>query len=202
MDLSLRGKLDARYARLSDYLGTLPGGLGAYPECMARRGVVEAVLNAAPRFLDPAPPLVAELFTLPRAGWIPEAVFNATMLAMADRAGWSDAELLAWHRSLNRNLFRGPVYRAIMTFLNPLLLIKQGANRWQVFHSGTELEVRAEGERGAVGVLNFPPRLFSPLLLRVYAEAFGAALESARSGRPAVELVEVGESSARFAARW
>jgi len=202
MDSSLTGTLDARYARLSHYLTAVPGGLKAYPECLARRGVVEAVLNASPRFEDPAPPLVLELFTLPRVGWIPEAVFNATMLAMADRAGWSDAELFAWHRSLNRGLFRGPVYRAIMTFLNPLLLVKQGANRWQVFHSGTELEVRAEGERGAVGILRFPPRLFSPLLLRVYAEAFGAALETARSGRSTVELVEAGESSARFAARW
>ena len=46
-------------------------------------------------------------------------------------------------------------------------------------------------------------RPFQTRLLKIYAEAFGAALENARAeGRIVVELAEAGESSARFVARW
>jgi hypothetical protein len=170
---------------------------------MARRGVVEAVLSAVPRFADPAPDLVTELLTMPRGAWIPEVVFNAAILAMADRAGWSDIRLLAWHRALNQRLFRGPVYRAVMAFFTPRLLLERGPSRWNSFHAGTTLEVSTEGDHGGSAVLRHPRGLFTPLLLRIYAEAFGAALENARArGTISVELAEAGETSARFVARW
>lgn len=195
--------LGTRYRRLAEYLGALPGGIAAHPECRARRGVVEAVLSAVPRFTDPAPALVSDLLTMPRGRWIPEVSFHGAILAMADRAGWSDIQLLAWHRALNRRLFRGPVYRAVMAFFSPRLLLEHGASRWNSFHAGTSLEVTAQGERGGTAVLRHPPHLFTPLLLKIYAEAFGAALENARAeGRIVVELAEAGESSARFVARW
>ncbi len=196
-------ELGSRYRRLSEYLDRLPGGTAAYPECLARRGVVEAVLSAVPRSEDPAPQLVADLLTMPRGPWIPEVVFNAAMLALADREGWTEIQILAWHRALNRRLFRGPVYRAVMAFFTPRALLEHGPSRWNAFHAGTTLEVSVEGDHGGSAVLRHPPHLFTPLLLRVYAEAFGAALENARAtGRIAVELVEAGESSARFVARW
>ncbi len=196
-------ELGSRYPRLQEYLGALPGGAAAYPDCLARRGVVEAVLSALPHFTDPAPQPVVELLTMPRGAWIPEVVFNAAILAMADRARWSETQILAWHRALNRKLFRGPVYRAIMAFFTPRLLLERGASRWSAFHAGTTLEVSAEGDHGGTAVLRHPPHLFTPLLLRIYAEAFGAALEHARAtGRIVVELAEAGESSARFVARW
>ncbi len=196
-------ELGSDYRRLSEYLAALPGGTAAYPECQARRGVVEAVLSAVPRFSDPVPQLVADLLTMPRGAWIPEVVFNAAILAMADRAGWSEIQILAWHRALNRRLFRGPVYRAVMAFFTPRALLEKGASRWNAFHAGTTLEVSPEGDHGGSAVLHHPPHLFTPLLLRIYAEAFGAALENARAtGRIAVELAEAGESSARFVARW
>ncbi len=191
------------YPRLAEYLEALPGGTGAYPDCQARRGVVEAVLSAVPRSADPVPQLVADLLTMPRGPWIPEVVFNAAMLAIADRAGWSEIQILAWHRALNRRLFRGPVYRAVMAFFSPRALLERGASRWSAFHAGTALEVSIDGDHGGTAVLHHPPHLFTPLLLRIYAEAFGAALENARAtGRIVVELTEAGESSARFVARW
>lgn len=196
-------ELGSRYRRVTEYLGALPGGTDAYPECLARRGVVEAVLSAVPRFGDPAPQRITELLAMPRGAWIPEVVFNAAILALADRAGWSDIQILAWHRALNRRLFRGPMYRAVMAFFTPRLLLERGASRWNAFHAGTTLEVAAEGDHGGTAILRHPPRLFTPLLLRVYAEAFGAALENARArGSIVVELAEAGESSARFVARW
>jgi len=141
--------------------------------------------------------------TMPRGAWIPEVIFNGAMLAMADRAGWKDVQLLAWHRALNRKLFRGPVYRAVMAFFSPRALLAAGAGRWNSFHAGTVLEVTARGDRSGTAVLRHPPHLFTPLILRIYAEAFGAALENARAtGRVAVELAEAGESSARFVATW
>ncbi|HET6439690.1 MAG TPA: hypothetical protein VFG59_16610 [Anaeromyxobacter sp.] len=194
--------LGPRYARLVSYLGNLPAGLASYPECRARRGVVDAVFSVQPRFEEPPPPLVGGLLTIPRAPWIPEVHFQAGILAMADRAGWSESETLAWHRSLNRNLFRGPVFRAVMAFLSPLHLLERGAARWNTFHDGTSLSARAAGPRAADAVLSFPARLFELLHLRVYGEAFAAALEHARAGRVVVELVDVGGTSARYLARW
>ena len=129
-------------------------------------------------------------------------VFEAGILAMADRARWSDGELLELARSLNRHLFRGPIYRAVMAYFSPLLLLERGASRWATFHLGSTLEAAAAGERGAVAKLQFPPRLFTPLLLQVYGEALGAALEHARAGKVVVELSQVLETSASYLARW
>jgi hypothetical protein len=194
--------LGPRYGRVRDYLAGLPGGLGSYPDCRARQGVVETVVSAAPRFAQEAPPLVLDLLASPRGPWVPEVVFGAAILAMADRAGWTDAELLEWHRSLNRHLFRGPVYRAVMACFSPQFLLERGASRWATFHAGSALHVAAEGERGAVARLDFPTALFNRLLLQVYAEAMGAALENARAGRVTIQLGEAGERSATFLARW
>jgi hypothetical protein len=196
------GTAGARWLRLTKYLAGLPQGLESHPGCTARRGLVEMVMSAAPRPAGPEPALVTELLTPPTTPWIPEAVFGAGILAMADRAGWTEAELLAWHRSLNRHLFRGPIYRALMAFFSPMLLLQRGANRWATFHAGSTLTVDEDGPRGAVARLSFPARLFTELLLRVYAEAFAAALENARAGQVMVELSQVGETSAAFRARW
>lgn len=194
--------LGSRYVRVQEYLAGLPAGLGSYPECRARHGLVETVVSAAPRFDVGAPPLVLDLLSSPRTPWVPEVVFGATMLAMADRAGWTDAELLEWHRSLNRHLFRGPIYRALMAFFSPQFLLERGASRWATFHSGTTLEVAAAGQRGAAARLEFPPGLFSRLLLQVYGEALGAALENARAGRVSIRLSEAGERFGTYLASW
>jgi hypothetical protein len=197
-----RAALGPRWRRLAGYLDGLPEGLVSYPSCQARRGVVEAVLTAGPPVPRDAPPGVKELLTPPTGAWIPEVAFQAGLLAMADAAGWSDDDLLAWHRSLNRSLFKGPVYRALMAFFSPLLLLEKGANRWNAFHQGSSLAVTTEGKRAALATLTFPPGLFTPLLLRVYAGAFAAALEHARAEEVAVEVAEAGETWGRFRARW
>ncbi len=195
--------LGKRYRRVQGYLAGLPAGLGSYPDCRARRGVVDTVVSAAPRFdAGASPQLVLDLLAPPLAPWVPEVAFGAAILAMADRAGWTDDEVLEWHRSLNRHLFRGPIYRAVMAFFSPQFLLERGASRWATFHTGTTLEVAATGPRGAVARLEFPPGLFDELLLRVYAEAMGAALENARAGKVTIQLGEVGERHGTYQASW
>jgi hypothetical protein len=194
--------LGPAYRRVQAYLAGLPHGLSSYPECKARQGMVDTIMSSAPRFTGEAPPLVLDLLSSPRAPWVREAVLGAGILAMADRARWTDAELLEWHRSLNRHMFRGPVYRAVMAFFSPQFLLERGAGRWATFHSGTTLQVAAAGERGAVARLEFPPGLFNRLLLQVFGEAFGAALENARAGKVTIQLNETSEKSGTYLASW
>jgi hypothetical protein len=194
--------LGPTYRRVQDYLAGLPRGLSSYPECKARQGVMETIVSSAPRFTAGAPPLVTDLLSSPLTPWVPEVVLVAGILAMADRARWTDAELLEWHRSLNRHMFRGPVYRAVMAFFSPRFLLERGAGRWATFHAGSTLEVAAAGERGAVARLEFPPNLFNRLLLQVFGEALAAALENARAGKVVIQLNEATEKSGTYLASW
>ena len=194
--------LGARYTRLAGYLVGLPDGLDSYPQCVARSGVLEAVLAAAPGAQDRGPPLVAALLAPPLRPWTQEVVLQAALLAVADHAGMTEARFLQWCRSTNRQLYRNLVYRALMAFLSPLTLLERGAARWSSFHHGTTLEVGRDGEKVAQGQLTFPPGLFTPFLLRGYAEAFAAAFEHSRAENVSVELARTTETSARFVVRW
>ncbi len=197
-------ELRLRYPRVGAYLAALPAGLDSYPECRARSSVAESLVKARPPGAPgaPRPPSVTALFGPCLRSWMPEVRLQATALAIADDARMSDAQFLAWTYDANAAMYRSAAYRAIMTLVSPQLLLQCGAARWNIFHGGTRLTCESEGSGRGVALLTFPPRLFTVLLLRQFAQAFRAALAHSRARESTVDLEDVGETSARFVARW
>ncbi|MGC3998897.1 MAG: hypothetical protein QM767_16170 [Anaeromyxobacter sp.] len=196
--------LHDRYPRLVEYVRSLPAGLGSHPACKARGSVLHAVLAAAGHgaLLD-APPELQPVFAPPPRPWVPEVVLQAAVLGVADHLRMDEGSFLAWNHQLNLELYQSGVYRALMAFLSPRTLLERGASRWSAFHQGTVLTVLPDGGGREVSArLDFPHRLFNPLLLRAYAEAFRAALVHSRGRNPSVAVAEEAETHARFLARW
>jgi len=191
-----------RFVRVQDYLDALPSGLDSYPDCLARSGLAQSFVEAAPRGREWLDPVVAELVPAPVRGWVPEVRFLSALLAVGDAAGMTDDQLLSWNRETNHALYRGLLYRALMAMFSPAALIERAPGRWASFHRGTSLSVVPDGPGRAVGVLSYPPRLFTPLLLQCYVGAFAAGFEHARGHDVTVELSSTGEREARFLARW
>jgi hypothetical protein len=201
-ELATPAWMGSRFVRVQDYLEALPSGLASYPGCQARAGLAQTFVAAAPRGREHLDPVVAELGRAPVRGWVPEVGFLATLLAVGDAAGMTDAQLLAWNRETNRALYRGIFLRALMALFSPAALVERAPARWSALHQGTSLSVNLDGPGRAIGVLAFPPRLYTPLLLQVYAGAFAAGFEHARGRDVTVELAEAREREARFLATW
>ncbi len=191
-----------RYPRLVAYLSGFEDGLGAYPECLVRSGLVDTIVANAPETGEAAPPFVEALLSRPARPWTSEVVFQATLLAIADRSRMSPNAFREWSREMNREVYRSPVYRALMAFFSPGTLLERGAARWGSFRRGTSLEVERRGERGAEGRLAFPPRVFTGELLELFAGAFAVALEHSRARHATVRLAGYTTTSASFLVEW
>lgn len=194
--------LEVRYPRMVDYLSQQPGGIQAHPECQARSAILQIFLEAAAPPPEPHDPFVARLLAPPARGFIPEVVMNAAFLALADAAGMSDAQFCAWSRAANRTLFAGLLFRALMGFFSPMVLLQRAPARWDAFHTGTRLTVESAGATAAAGALIYPANLYTPLLLAGLAECFAAGFEHARGRNVRVELLESAPGKASFSARW
>jgi hypothetical protein len=191
-----------RYPRLVAYLSGLADGLGSYPECLVRSGLVDAIVEAAPEISEPTPPFVEALLSRPARPWTSEVVLQATLLAIGDRSRMSARAFQEWTREMNREVYRSPVYRALMAFFSPVTLLDRGAARWASFRRGSALEVERHGDRGADLRLSFPPRVFTGELLESFAGAFAVALEHSRAKQASVELRSSTATAAAFFARW
>jgi hypothetical protein len=89
-----------------------------------------------------------------------------------------------------------------MAVMSPGAMVRFASRRWENWHRGTSLEVEGVADEGVRLALAFPAGLFDPLMQRMYAEAFTAALELSNAAFPAVTLVESGPERARYLARW
>lgn len=192
--------------RLERWLAGVPGGLEAYPEAQAKGSLVRSALEGQPipellaRLPQPLRTMVAE----PPVGseWVPEAHLDGLLLAIADARGMTDDELYAWIRAQNRALFESPAYRILMAVMSPGALVRFAGGRWANWHRGTTLEIEGVADDGVRGTLTFPRGLFDARLLRIFGEAFVAALQLASAVSPVVKVVEAGPESARYLVRW
>ncbi len=192
----------ARFARTMAYLDALPDGIDSYPHCRGRSGVLATFRGGIPPFAGgPHPFLEALLRPSPRP-YVREVVLNAALLAIADQAGMTDGQFVAWDRATMSEVYRGLFFRALMAIFSPAKLLERAPARWEAFHQGTTLGVRRAGPNEALVALTFPRRLFTPLLLQTYAGAFAAALVHARAPWADVELASSTETAAEFVARW
>ncbi|HEX9051209.1 MAG TPA: hypothetical protein VF841_11820 [Anaeromyxobacter sp.] len=192
--------------RLDRWVAGLPGGLDAYPEVQAKGSLVRSTLEGQPvaELLARLPPQLRRLAAEPPMGseWVPEAHVDGLLLAIADARGMTDDELYAWTRARNRALFESPAYRILMAVMSPAALVRFAGGRWANWHRGTTLEIEGMADDGVRGILRFPRGLFDARLLRVFGEAFVAALQLASAAFPVVTVVEAGPESARYLVRW
>jgi len=196
-----------RFPRLSDYLSSLPAGLDSHPECQAKGSVLRSTLECAQvppveEGVLPAP-IQAVLRQLPsHSQWLPETVLWGAMFAIADLAGMDEEAYLRWTRVTNAHRFANPVFRFLMSFTSPQMLMDIGASRWGAMHRGTRLTSERTGPQQATVALRFPTALFCELSLRSLGTAFLVALEHSRAKRPQVRLDRFDTSSACFEAQW
>jgi hypothetical protein len=197
---------ERRLARLERYVAGLAGGLDAYPAALAKGALVRNLLEEEPvaELLPALPEPLRTLVADPPIGseWIPEAHFDALLLAVADARGLTDEQLLAWTRGRNRRLFSSPAYRILMAVAAPAQLLRFAGARWGNWHRGTTLEVDGIADDGVRFSLEYPRGLLDGTMLRVYGEAFAAALELANAPTPEVEVIAEEPGLARYRASW
>jgi hypothetical protein len=168
---------------LERYLAALPGGIDAYPHCLAKASVAR---DAMQRTLPPSAELPAPLRTLieqppPVTAWIPEVHQNALMLAILD-THFDETDFdgfFAWILDRNRRLFSSPLYRALFFVLSPQRLLGGFQRRWSTFRRGTTLAIERSDDRGARARLTSPPHLHTKTSARGLGIGFQAALERA-----------------------
>ena len=195
-----------KLTRLEAYLSSLPGGSGAYPECQAK-GILVRTLVAdqgigvvSARLPEPFRRLLDELPV--GSEWVPEVHYLALTYALADASGRADEAIFAGVRERHRRMFESPTYRMLMVGSSPGALVRGAGLRWANWHRGSTLEVEGIADDGVRLALKYPRGLFDGLHLRLFAEAFLAALDLSRARDPRVEIVEAGASRARYRLTW
>jgi hypothetical protein len=188
------------------YLGSLPGGLDAYPECAhkgetlalwLRRSPMRGLTEQLPAALAP---LLAEGATLPT--WVPEVHASALYLAIREAHFADDAAFLAHAYACNRAVLDTPTNRVLFWVAAPSAILRAAALRWSALHRGSTLDIRIRGETAAEVAMTFPEHLFPEIVLRGSATGFVAALENAGAREVEMTLKEAQPSRALFAGRW
>jgi hypothetical protein len=197
---------ERRFARLERYVAGVPGGLDGYPAALAKGALVRNLLEEEPvaELLPALPEPLRSLAADQPIGseWIPEVRFDALLLAVADARGLTDEQLLAWTRARNRRLFSSPAYRILMAVAAPAQLLRFAGARWGNWHRGTTLEVDGIADDGVRFSLAYPRGLLDGTMLRVYGEAFAAALELANARDVEVVVTAEDPGLARYRASW
>ncbi len=191
-------------ALAESYMRRLPRGLNSYPQCMAKGSLVAAYMNARPIEPHTLPeglrPIVE---SKPRDNvWLPEVRFLALALLVRERHFNNDDTFLAMVKSLNAQLFRGPIYRALMFVASTRALVAGAGMRWKQFHEGTQL-VATHGDGAFCDFsFKFQPNLFEPLHVKLFLAAIEAALEATGAIRTETVGVEVAPTEARGRIIW
>lgn len=134
--------------------------------------------------------------------WIPEVHFVALFLAITDARAMTETDIYAWARERNRVLFQSPPYRMLMEVGSPGALIRSAGQRWKNWHRGSDLTIEGVADDGVRFSLRFPDGLFNPVMVRVFGQAFAAALDTAKVPSPDVSVLSEGRGFARYLARW
>lgn len=183
---------------LDDYLRSLPHGLASFPRAQCKGNVLDEQLEWIEQAGVPLDPRIepavrsARPFGRPME-WVPEVLINATSLNA--RLGYPSDE--AWAATLyerQREIYRRPLYRALLMVMSPTLLTMAASDRWGAYRRGTELAIdrwkKAGAARATTGTLRYPPGLYTTMLLRGLANTLRSAIDAAGAKRSVVELLE------------
>ncbi len=188
------------------YLASLPAGADAYPG-LAHKGESLSVWLQRSRAREIASLVPSQLAPLldperPFPAWVPEVHANVLYLAIREARFADDAAFLAHARACNRAVLQTPTNRVLFWALAPKAILRAAGLRWSSLHRGTSITVLVARDTSARVVIDFPPRLFPPIVLRGMATGFAAALENAGAHDVHLELCDVKETQALFEGRW
>jgi hypothetical protein len=169
---------------VASYLETLPDGERSYPECQVKASVLRSSLDERPFGRDvPLPPALRALVDHPPpvSVFIPEVLFNCTMLAVHEVhfPPPLDAGYLDWVYERNVRLLKAPLYRALFLVLSPERLLVGLEKRWASFRRGSELRLVRQEPRDIELHILTPPHLYPTLVAQGMMQALRAALTCA-----------------------
>jgi hypothetical protein len=196
----------ARLATVEHYLVSLPGGIGAYPDC-AHNGPALALWLKGSLTSDLAERLPAEAAALLESAraapaWVPEVYASVLYLAIREVHFADDAAFLAHASARNRALLETPTNRLLFWVASPKDILRAAGLRWSTLHRGSSVRVRIRSDTSAEVELRFPPHLFPEIVLRGTGTGFAVALENAGARDVVGDLQSVEPTRAVFAARW
>jgi hypothetical protein len=188
----------------TSYVRRLPRGLASYPQCLAKGSLISAYMTARP--IDPASlpdELRSVIESKPRDNvWVPEVRFLTLALLVRERHFLNDETFLASVKALNAQLFRGPIYRALMFVATTRALVAGAGMRWRQFHEGTSITAEHGSGTFCDFQFKYPPNLFEPLHVKIFLTAIEAALEATGAKRTETLGVEVAQTEARGRIVW
>jgi hypothetical protein len=194
------------FPRITEYLSLLPQGAGSYPECQSRGSTSRSHLATKGTGLlaQSLPPNTARWVREPplNSGWIPTVDFVCINLAIADHHGMSDAAYSQWIYRDNKEMFGNVIFRLLMSFASPALLLEQAEGRWAKFHRGVSFKVEPAPRNGARAVSTFPPNLFPKIVREGFGMAIKAALELSNARSVKVQLLEAEPGRSVYEATW
>ena len=187
------------------YVAGLPQGLDSYPKCRVRTAVTQLVIERFPHALEHAGVERAFVDRLRAAvshgEWMPEALGTTVRILTRDAVFASDDEYNEWNFQIAGELFARPFYRVLMYVVSPTLVMLGAQRRWSAFREGTTLSAKPHANGGEV-VLTFPARLYTPLVVAGFGQAFRASLVAARARGIKIELEDVQPDRARWSVVW
>src|SRR5437870_1837601 len=149
--------------RTAAYLATLPGGLGAYPNCRVRTVVTREITDQFPRVLDDAgiEPDVRELLrrSLAQGEWMPDAHGMFVRILARDIVFETDDDYNRWYFEIAGRIFAKPLNKVLMYVVSPTLVMLGATKRWAAFREGTTLTSTIDKNRGEIQ-LKFPENLY------------------------------------------
>jgi hypothetical protein len=195
------------------YLDRLPHGTASYPECTVRASIYEPWRNALPPFdlrttsevFSPA--FATYLRSGPSDDWIPE-VWASVLLELwfVHVCERDEGRCRARLRRGNREVFDGPLYRAVVRVFSPSLVIMGMARTWNLTRRGSGAKAtmgpRSASPRTGEVVLSHPPWLFSERQLVGFEEGFMAVGDILQVPDPRVRRPSAGEVETSFRLEW
>jgi hypothetical protein len=198
--------LDPRSLPLSAaYIAALPRGLDSYPQCRVRTMVTRLTIERFPKLL--AHPGISDEFkerlrgALAEGEWMPETLGTTLRILTREVVFQNDAEYNDWTFEISSEVFKRPAYRVLMYVMSPSLVMLGATRRWKAFREGSKLVANVRGNEGDI-VLNFPPHLYTALVLEGFGQAFRASLVAARARNVRLALDDAQPESARWSVAW
>lgn len=194
------------------YLARLPHGTASFPECTVRASIYEPWRKELPA-LDLqstsevfSPAFATYLRSGPSDDWIPE-VWASVLLELwftgvADR---DEERCRARLRRGNREVFEGPLYRAVLRVLSASLVVMGTARTWGLTRRGSSARAtmgpRSASPRVGRVVVSHPPWLFSERQLVGFEEGFMAVGDMLKLAQQRVRRTST-ELESTFVIEW